>query len=91
MAHRVAPQAEADLDDIWLYIAKGSGSMNVATRVADSIVVPMPDVPVIEISAPEPAVSQWASTSSFIASKETTSSFFVLFTVEVISRISLDN
>jgi hypothetical protein len=28
MAHRVAPRAEADLDDIWLYVAKESGSMD---------------------------------------------------------------
>jgi plasmid stabilization system protein ParE len=31
MAHRVAPRAEADLEDIWLYVAKESGSMGVAT------------------------------------------------------------
>jgi plasmid stabilization system protein ParE len=37
MAHRVAPQAEADLDDIWLYTAKDSGSMDVATRLIDAI------------------------------------------------------
>jgi toxin ParE1/3/4 len=37
MAHRVAPRAEADLDDIWLYVAKESGSMEVATQLIDSI------------------------------------------------------
>ena len=37
MAHLVAPQAEADLDDIWLYVARESGSMDVATRIVDSI------------------------------------------------------
>ena len=37
MAHRVAPQAEADLDEIWLYTAKESGSMDVATRLIDVI------------------------------------------------------
>jgi toxin ParE1/3/4 len=37
MVHRVAPSAEADLDDIWLYVAKESGSMDVATRLIDSI------------------------------------------------------
>lgn len=37
MAHRVAPQAEADLDDIWLYVAKESAGMDVATRLVDSI------------------------------------------------------
>jgi toxin ParE1/3/4 len=37
MAHRVAPQAEADLDDTWLYVAQKSGSMDVATRLIDAI------------------------------------------------------
>jgi toxin ParE1/3/4 len=37
MAHRVAPRAEADLDDIWLQVAKQSGSMETATRLIDSI------------------------------------------------------
>jgi plasmid stabilization system protein ParE len=31
MAHRVAPRAAADLDDIWYYVAKESGSIEVAT------------------------------------------------------------
>ncbi len=38
MAHRLAPEAEADLDDIWYYIAKESQSVEVADRVIDSIV-----------------------------------------------------
>jgi toxin ParE1/3/4 len=37
MAHRVAPRAEHDLDDIWLYVARESGSLDVATRLIDSI------------------------------------------------------
>ena len=37
MAHRVAPRAEADLDDIWLYIAKESGSIEIANRLIDTI------------------------------------------------------
>lgn len=37
MAHRVAPQAEVDLDSIWIYVAKGSGSMEIATRLVGSI------------------------------------------------------
>jgi toxin ParE1/3/4 len=37
MAHRVAPRAEADLDDIWVYVAKESGSVDVATRLVESI------------------------------------------------------
>jgi toxin ParE1/3/4 len=37
MAHRLAPQASADLDDIWYYVAKESGSLEVANRLIDSI------------------------------------------------------
>jgi toxin ParE1/3/4 len=37
MAHRIAPRAEADLDDIWLYVAKESASMETASRLIDSI------------------------------------------------------
>jgi toxin ParE1/3/4 len=37
MACNVAPRAEADLDDIWLYAATESGSMDVATRLVASI------------------------------------------------------
>jgi toxin ParE1/3/4 len=37
MAHRVAPQAEAELDDIWYYVAKESGSVEIADRLIDSI------------------------------------------------------
>jgi toxin ParE1/3/4 len=37
MAHRIAPRAEADLDDIWLYVAKESGSIEIANRLIDTI------------------------------------------------------
>jgi toxin ParE1/3/4 len=37
MAHRVAPRAERDLDDIWLYVAKESGSIEIADRLIDTI------------------------------------------------------
>lgn len=37
MAHRVAPEAEAELDNVWYYIAKASGSIEIADRVIDSI------------------------------------------------------
>jgi len=37
MAHRVAPQASADLDDIWYYVAKESGSIEIADQLIDSI------------------------------------------------------
>jgi toxin ParE1/3/4 len=37
MAHRVAPEAEAELDNIWNYVATESGSTGVADRLIDSI------------------------------------------------------
>ena len=37
MPHRIAPEAEAELDDIWYYIAKESDSIEIADRMVDSI------------------------------------------------------
>lgn len=37
MGHRLAPQAEAELDDIWYYVAKESGSIEIADRLIDSL------------------------------------------------------
>lgn len=37
MAHRLAPQAAAELDAIWLNIAKEGGSIERADRVVDAI------------------------------------------------------
>ena len=37
MAHRVSPQAEADLDDIWYYVAKESTRIETANHLIDSI------------------------------------------------------
>jgi toxin ParE1/3/4 len=37
MAHRLAPGAEADLDDIWFHVAKESGNIEIANRLIDSI------------------------------------------------------
>ncbi len=37
MAHRVARRAEAELDGIWYYVAKESGSIEIADRVVDSL------------------------------------------------------
>ena len=37
MAHRLAPRAEADLDEIWYYVAKESGSMETANRLIDTL------------------------------------------------------
>jgi plasmid stabilization system protein ParE len=37
MAHRVSEQAAADLDDIWYYIAKEGRSLEIASRLIDSV------------------------------------------------------
>jgi toxin ParE1/3/4 len=37
MAHLVAPRAELDLDDIWFYVAKESGSIEIANRLISSM------------------------------------------------------
>jgi toxin ParE1/3/4 len=37
MAHRFAPEAEVEIDDIWYYVAKESGSIEVADRLVDSL------------------------------------------------------
>jgi toxin ParE1/3/4 len=34
---RVAPEAEAQLDAIWLHVARESGSINTANRIIDSL------------------------------------------------------
>jgi len=37
MGHRLAPEAEIDLDSMWYYIATESGSTQVADRFVDSL------------------------------------------------------
>jgi toxin ParE1/3/4 len=37
MAHRLSPEAEEDLDNIWYYTAKESGSIMRANRLIDRI------------------------------------------------------
>jgi toxin ParE1/3/4 len=37
MAHRLAPRAETDLDDIWSFVAKESGSIEIANRLIDTL------------------------------------------------------
>lgn len=37
MGHRVSPEAESDLDQIWDYVVRESGSMEIADRVIDSL------------------------------------------------------
>lgn len=37
MAHRLAPEAETELDGIWYFVARESCSVDIADRVIDSI------------------------------------------------------
>jgi toxin ParE1/3/4 len=37
MAHILSPEAEAELDGIWLYIAKESGNPDIADRFIDTL------------------------------------------------------
>ena len=37
MAHILSPEVEAELDDIWFFIATGSGSADIADRFIDSL------------------------------------------------------
>ena len=37
MGFRLLPEAEVDLDDIWLYVAINSGSIEIADRLIDTI------------------------------------------------------
>lgn len=34
---RLAPEAESELDDVWLYVARSSGSIDVAIGVVDKV------------------------------------------------------
>src|SRR5262245_14163131 len=84
MAHRLAPEAEMDLDGIWYYVAKESDSMEIADRLIDSITARFSCSPRTLISVvngtrtydPVCEVSQWVSLSSFIAPRTKMSSFF---------------
>jgi len=37
MAFHLTPEAEAELDDIWLYIARESGSVEIASRLVETV------------------------------------------------------
>ncbi len=37
MAHRLAPGAEGELDEIWFWTPKESGSIEIADRLIDSL------------------------------------------------------
>jgi hypothetical protein len=60
MAHRVAPEAEAELDNIWYYVAKDSGSIRTSDAAA------------MRICALDCVAFPRASTSSSTASKKRT-------------------
>ena len=84
MAHRVAPHAEADLDEIWLYVARGSSSAEIADHLIERIAsrfnmlarFPHADVLVTKTSGQDTAVWQSANTSSCTASRMRMHSFF---------------
>ena len=77
MAHRLAPRAETDLDDSWYYVAKESGSIEIANRLIDTITdrffmlagFPYVGRAAMTISAPDAAAWQWGSMSSFTVLK----------------------
>jgi plasmid stabilization system protein ParE len=83
IAHRLAPRAEADLDDIWLYVARESASMEVATRLIDSITGRfsfLAAFPYVGRARDEDFGAgsrsfSWANSSLSIASRERTFSF----------------
>lgn len=37
MAHRLAPQVESELDEIWYYVAQESGSVDTADRLINLV------------------------------------------------------
>ena len=37
MGYCLLPEAEAELDDIWLYVARASGSIEISHRLIDAI------------------------------------------------------
>jgi hypothetical protein len=51
MAHQAAPRAELDLDDIWLYVAGESGSIESANRLSTTLLI---------VSSYWPAFHLWA-------------------------------
>ncbi len=77
----LSPEAEAELDAIWIRLARESGSTDVAARVVESIVERFGYLPGIRTLAggvttgwvPVCAASRLMIMSSFIASKKMTS------------------
>lgn len=69
MAHRLAPQVEDELDDIWYYLGRESGSVEIADRLIGSITERfflLANHPYLgrrrDDCAPDCAVFPWAST-----------------------------
>ena len=60
MAHRVAPEAEAELDEIWRYIARESGSVETARAVVSAITA---DVRERSLEAPDTYLKRASTTS----------------------------
>jgi plasmid stabilization system protein ParE len=77
---RLSPEAEAELDGIWIYIARESGNIDIATRVVEGITggfwllarYPYIGRPVTMICDSACAASPLTITSSDIASRRTT-------------------
>lgn len=91
MAHRVAQRAEADLDDIWLYVAKESSSIEIANRLIDTLTdrfftlarFPIWDAPMRKISAPDTEAFPLENMSLCIMSKTRACLSCALFTAVV--------
>jgi len=76
MAHRLAPEAAAALDEIWYELATASGREDIADRVVDNITQRFSFLPAIlkwavseTIFVRACAAFLWGTTSSFIASR----------------------
>jgi plasmid stabilization system protein ParE len=82
MAHRLSPEAETDLDEIWPYVAKETG-VEIADRLIDSIAERFWLISctltlaagATMISAPACRAFQSANTSSSTAGKAKTCSY----------------
>jgi len=80
MAHRLAREAEAELDEIWYYVATESDSTEIADRLIDSLPTDLSCWPatltwaglVTETCAPACGAFPWARLSSSIASRAKT-------------------
>jgi plasmid stabilization system protein ParE len=88
MAHILSPEAEAELDDIWYYIARESGNADIADRFIDSLtdrfylLTLSPYIGRRRDRDLRPGMRSfpvWASTSFSTASKKATCEFFMWY------------